>query len=79
MPEPGKPTAEMTPEELSKHAQALRRWLRYQDVAAGRRAPTTMREIEIWRAGMAERDAQMAQLIARAKRGDTDNGADAQP
>ena len=45
----------------------LRRWLRDQDVAAGRRTPRTMREIEIWRAGMAELDAQMEQLIARAE------------
>ena len=58
-PDPGKPVAEMTPEERAKYVRSVQRWLRDQDIAAGRRAPRTMREIELWRAGMAGRDAAM--------------------
>lgn len=68
MPEPGKPVAEMTPEEQAKYMRSVQRWLRDQDIAAGRRAPKNMRETGIWLEGMRERDAAMDQMIADAER-----------
>jgi hypothetical protein len=78
MPEPGKPVAEMTSEERTKYARSLQRWLRDQDVAAGRRAPKNMRETGIWLEGMRERDAAMDQLIADAEPDRHAPGADAE-
>src|SRR5579875_506750 len=48
IPEPGKPLTEMTRDELAQWRRSFRRWQRDNDVAAGRRTPSTMREMEIW-------------------------------
>jgi hypothetical protein len=68
----------MTSEERTKYARSLQRWLRDQDVAAGRRAPKNMRETGIWLEGMRERDAAMDQLIADAEPDRHAPGADAE-
>ena len=47
-PEPAKPPAEMTSEELRVWRRDFRRSLRDQEVAAGIRAPRTQRETRIW-------------------------------
>ena len=52
IPAPGKPLTEMTWDELAKWRSAFSRWQRDQDIAAGRRAPRSMRETEIWQNSM---------------------------
>ena len=47
-PAPDKPAAEMTRAELEEWRRSFRRWQRDRDVAAGRRAPRSMRETDIW-------------------------------
>lgn len=67
-PEPGKPLAEMTASEKAAYLRQLRRVLRDDEVRRGIRTPRTMREIEIWREGEAEREKWLAEKIAKAGR-----------
>jgi hypothetical protein len=42
-------------EDIPRDIKGVRRWLRDDEVRRGKRRPRTHREIEIWRAGLAER------------------------
>jgi hypothetical protein len=56
--EPEKPLGEMTPTERAAYLAQVRRALRDDEVRRGARPPRSMREIEIWREGRAEREAR---------------------
>jgi hypothetical protein len=58
----------MTAAERETHFRKLRRALRDDQVRRGSRAPRTMREMEIWREGDAERERWRAEQIAEAER-----------
>jgi len=68
MPERSKPLDEMTPDEVRQYARDLRRWMRDGDVRAGRRAPRTMRETELWLAGQEKRRGRQETRVERAQR-----------
>jgi hypothetical protein len=68
LPEPGKPPAEMTGAERAAYLRQLRRALRDDQVRRGTQTPRTMREMEIWREGDAEREKWRAEKIAEAER-----------
>jgi single-strand DNA-binding protein len=56
------------PAEQTAYLRQLRRALRDDEIRRGKRRPRSMREMEIWRDGMAERDERAAAGIARAQR-----------
>ena len=59
-PEPSKPLTEMTAAERACTPPSLRRTLRDDEVRRGRRAPRSMREVEIWeRAGRHKTSRQL--------------------
>jgi hypothetical protein len=68
IPEPSKPLTEMTPAELAAYRRLFLRAIRDDEVRRGARPPRTMREVDIWREGQAEREARLARRIARAER-----------
>jgi hypothetical protein len=68
LPEPGKPLAEMTVAEREAYLRQLRRALRDDQVRRGIQPPRTMREMEIWREGEAEREKWRAEKIAEIER-----------
>jgi len=68
IPEPSKPLTEMTRDELDAYRRQFLRAIRDDEVRRGVRRPRTMREVEIMREGMAEREARLARRIARAER-----------
>jgi len=70
-PQPEKPVAEMTPDELAAFRTKLRREIRDRAVVAGTKRPRTMREMDLWRQAQAERDQRQARRIARAERADS--------
>jgi hypothetical protein len=68
LPEPPKPLAQMTPAELDAYRRQFLRAVRDDEIRRGVRRPRTMREVDIMREGMAEREARLARRIARAER-----------
>jgi hypothetical protein len=58
----------MTAAERATYLRKLRRALRDDQVRRGVRVPGTMREMEIWREGEAERERWRAEKIAEAER-----------
>jgi hypothetical protein len=68
LPEPGKPLADMTSAERATYLRQLRRALRDDQVRRGVQQPGTMREMEIWREGEADREKWRAEKIAEAER-----------
>ena len=68
LPEPGKPLAAMSPEERAAYVRKLRRALRDNEVRSGTRRPGTLREMEIWREGEADRERWRVEMIAEAER-----------
>jgi len=67
LPEPGKPPSEMTSAERAAYLRQLRRALRDDQVRRGTRPPSTMREMEIWREGEAQREQWREERIAQAE------------
>lgn len=65
----------MTPAERDTYFRQMRRALRYHEVRSGTRPPNTMREMEIWRQGNAEREQWLDEQIAEAERRQTERGA----
>lgn len=74
-PEPDKPLAEMTSAERDAYARKLRRALRDNEVRSGTRRPNTMREMEIWREGEADREKWRVEMIAEAERQEEERAA----
>ena len=68
LPEPGKPLVEMSSTERAAYTRKLRRALRDHEVRRGVRRPGTMREMEIWREGEADREKWRVEMIAEAER-----------
>jgi hypothetical protein len=68
LPDPGKPLAEMTAAERAASLRSMLRAIRDDEIRRGSRRPRSMREVEIWRQGEAERAERLAARIARARR-----------
>jgi hypothetical protein len=72
-PEPDKPVAEMTPEELAAFRRDLRREIRDRQVATGTRRPRTQREMRIWMEANAARETRRNAREARTARRQQDD------
>lgn len=57
----------MTPAERVAYFRKVRRALRDNEVRSGTRRPNTMREMEIWREGEADREKWLAEQVAEAE------------